>query len=315
MKSEIITMGSINQDVFVNINDFPEYGETLWANSISSQPGGKGANQAITLAKLSNNVTFISAIGNDNYGEKVLEFIKLSGVEIQNITIKEEIGTGLFIVILDKNGENTMIGTLGANNHLSVKDVKKGFKNTKATYFLLQLETSISSIKTALQICDKKGIKVVLDPAPVDGIKEDFIQYADIITPNQKEAQVISGIKVKDTCSAKKAAKIIHEKGANTVILKLGNKGSLIYDNNNFTFVDAYNVKTINTVGAGDVFVAALTSYISSENNIVESVMYATAAAAIKVSKLETQKSIPTHDEIVEFRNNYNLKNKNGPSF
>lgn len=304
MSKEIITMGSINQDIFVNADQYPKLGDTVWVKSVNNQPGGKGANQAISLSKIGNEVRFIGAVGQDNQGQNMLDNLKKYGVNTEYISIKDDINTGTFIVILDGNGENTMLGTLGANNYLTELEIKNAFKNTDAQYFLLQLETNKDAIEKSIEIAKQKDIKIILDPAPADGYDEKFLKHAFIVTPNQQEAQVISGVEVNDRESAEKAAKIIKAKGAENVIVKIGDKGSLILTNDKTTFVPAYQVDAVNTVGAGDVFAAAMTVYLNDSLNIEEAVKFASAASAIKVSKEETQEAIPSYSEIIEFMKN-----------
>lgn len=304
MSKEIITMGSINQDIFVNADQYPKLGDTVWVKSVNNQPGGKGANQAISLSKIGNEVRFIGAVGQDNQGQNMLDNLKKYGVNTEYISIKDDINTGTFIVILDGNGENTMLGTLGANNYLTELEIKKAFENTDAQYFLLQLETNKDAIEKSIEIAKQKDIKIILDPAPADGYDEKFLKHAFIVTPNQQEAQVISGVEVNDRESAEKAAKIIKTKGAENVIVKMGDKGSLILNNDKTTFVPAYQVDAVNTVGAGDVFAAAMTVYLNDSLNIEEAVKFASAASAIKVSKEETQEAIPSYSEIIEFMKN-----------
>ncbi|HCW34781.1 ribokinase [Staphylococcus sciuri] len=304
MSKEIITMGSINQDIFVNADQYPKLGDTVWVKSVNNQPGGKGANQAISLSKIGNEVRFIGAVGQDNQGQNMLDNLKKYGVNTEYISIKDDINTGTFIVILDGNGENTMLGTLGANNYLTELEIKNAFENTDAQYFLLQLETNKDAIEKSIEIAKQKDIKIILDPAPADGYDEKFLKHAFIVTPNQQEAQVISGVEVNDRESAEKAAKIIKTKGAENVIVKMGDKGSLILNNDKTTFVPAYQVDAVNTVGAGDVFAAAMTVYLNDSLNIEEAVKFASAASAIKVSKEETQEAIPSYSEIIEFMKN-----------
>lgn len=305
MNKEIITMGSINQDIFINAKEYPNYGDTVWVDSVNTQPGGKGANQAIALSRIGSQVRFIGAVGDDEQGKNMLKNLTDQKIDTTNIQIKENVNTGTFVVILDEQGENTMLGTVGANNKIKLDPITEIFNSVNANYFLLQLETNEDAIMHALKIAKEKNINVILDPAPADGYKEAYLSYANIITPNKQEAEKISGIKITDKETALTAATIINKKGVNTVILKLGELGSLIYTNEQSTFISSYKVKAINTVGAGDVFAAALTVYLNEGNQLVESVKFATAAAAIKVSKRETQNALPTKKEIKDFINNY----------
>lgn len=301
MTNEIITMGAINQDIFLNANSFPNHGDTVWLKSINKQTGGKGANQALTLSRLNNDIRFIGAVGDDDHGQNMLKYFKNLHLNTDYIQVKQEVETGTFFIILDSTGENTMLGTLGANNLLNEKDVEYAFENTEANYFLLQLETSKDSILSALKLAKSKGITVVLDPAPSDGFNIQYLKYADIITPNQQEAETITKIKVTDKDTAFEAAKAIHKMGVATVIVKIGAQGSVIYNNNIEAFIPAYHVKAINTVGAGDVFAGALTSELNNGKSLKESVKFATIASAIKIRSSKTQEAIPTQDEIEKF--------------
>src|SRR5699024_9913922 len=264
----------------VNTKGYPKNGETVWVDSVNNQPGGKGANQAIALTKIGGKTKFIGAVGVDAHGENMIKNLQKHGVDTEFIVSKKGINTGTFIVILDSTGENTMLGTLGANNHLSDDDIIKAFDQTNADYLLLQLETSKASIMTALKIAKEKNIKVVLDPAPADGYDEEFLKYAYLITPNQQEAEAISGIKVTDIESAEQADHIISQKEVENVIVKLGSQGSLIYKNQETTFIQSHKVNTINTVGAGDVFAAAITVCLNNSQSLIEAVEFATAASA-----------------------------------
>ncbi|EHJ07570.1 ribokinase [Staphylococcus simiae] len=309
MENEILTFGSINQDIFIKTSDYPNQGDTVWVKDIEYQPGGKGANQAIALARLGCNVKFIGAVGDDTSGNNMISNLKFSGVDTKYVSKVSEVRTGNFIVILDKSAENTMLGTLGANKYIDKQQLEKAFEEVKSRYFLLQLETNSSAIEYSLKLAREKNMIVILDPAPVDGYKEKYLKYVDIITPNQQEAEKISGIKVNDKESAIQAAHIIYKKGVGNVIVKLGKQGSIFYDGNKSTFIPAYKVNAVNTVGAGDVFVAALTSYLSLHNNecMEEAIKYATAASAIKVSGRKTQSAIPTDEEVLKFIKNYTL--------
>jgi ribokinase len=214
-------MGSINQDIFINAKEYPNYGDTVWVDSVNTQPGGKGANQAIALSRIGSQVRFIGAVGNDEQGKNMLKNLTDQKIDTTNIQIKENVNTGTFVVILDEQGENTMLGTVGANNKIKLDPITAIFNSANANYFLLQLETNEDAIMHALKIAKEKNINVILDPAPADGYKEVYLSYANIITPNQQEAEKISGIKITDKETALTAATIINRKGVNTVILKL----------------------------------------------------------------------------------------------
>jgi len=298
MNFDVIVLGSINLDVKALIKKYPNHGDTSFAKSIEMLPGGKGSNQAVAVSRLGGNIAFIGAVGKDSAGQQMLDNLKSNGIDTQFIIQNEEEGTGTFLVMLDELGENTMVGTLGANNTLQKKDVENILDKIEASVLLLQMETSKESILAALEKAKAKGMYIILDPAPADGYFEEALKFADCVTPNQQETEKITGIQVNTIDDAKKAAKIIASKGAKNVIIKMGSKGNLVYQNGEISFVEAKVVKAIDTVGAGDTFAGALATYYARTQNLIDSVKFANTAAAIKVSRTGGQKSIPTLKEV-----------------
>lgn len=298
MSFDVAVMGSINLDVKVLVEQYPNYAETSSAKSIEMLPGGKGSNQAVAIAKLGGNVAFVGAVGDDSAGKQMIDNLEKQNVDTTNIYRSTEEGTGTFVIMLDDKGENTMVGTLGANNTLKKEEVETVIESIDVPVLLLQMETSKESIDGALSKAKEKGMFIILDPAPANGYFEEALSYADCVTPNQQETEKITGIKVTNKEEALEAAKIISEKGAKSVIIKMGSNGNFIYKEGQTTFVEAHKVKAVDTVGAGDTFAGALALHYSKNENLVEAVKFANAAAAVKVSRLGGHEATPTIEEV-----------------
>lgn len=299
-KFDVVVLGSINLDVMVTVNQFPKYGDTMIAKTIEILPGGKGANQAITVAKLGKKVAFLGAVGNDSAGKQMLDNFTSYGIDTQFIQIDKENGTGTFVPIVDENSENTMVGTLGANNTLSSEFVSKVFDSIESDILLLQMETSFDSVLTAMKKAKEKGMFVILDPAPAERFRPEALEYADLVTPNSQETEFITGIKVDDKVTAIEAAKKLERMGVRNSIIKMGSKGSLVYQAGEVEFIPSLKVKAQNTVGAGDTFAGALACSYSEQADIVKAVKFGNAAAGLKVSRIGGQNAIPTHDEVLQ---------------
>lgn len=298
MNYDVALLGSINLDVKSFVKSFPNYGDTSTAKHIELVPGGKGANQATAVAKLGGQVAFVGAVGNDSAGKQMIDNLNSYHVTTDYIKKDNELGTGTFVIIVDDDGENTMVGTLGANSSLTKNDVQLALSKIDAPVFLLQMETSRESIIESLKIAKEKNMYVILDPAPVDGYFEEALAYANCVTPNQQETKHITGIEINSIDDAKKAAKIIANKGVESVIIKMGKDGNLVLHNNEFTYIESHKVNAVDTVGAGDTFAGAFASHFSKNQNLIDAVKYGNAAAALKVSKLGGQEAIPDNTEV-----------------
>lgn len=304
MGYDVVVMGSINMDILVFVNEFPKFSENIVAKGMVTHAGGKGANQAVAVAKQGVNHAFIGAIGNDDFGKQMQEILAAKGVDTDHLIIKKDSQTGTAVGILDQTGENTFLGILGANMAVTANEVEKSLAPVEGKIFLLQMETSKESVLAALRMAKAKGMYVILDPAPEGCFFEEALSYADLVTPNSQETEKITGIKIVTAEDARKAARIIAEKGVQNVIVKMGSQGSLLYESekDQFTFVEAKKVKAVDTVGAGDTFAGVLASVLS-ENlaNLHHAIKVATQASALKVSREGGQEAIPTKEELVQY--------------
>ena len=296
---KIIVLGSSNTDMVIISDRLPCAGETILGKSFFMNPGGKGGNQAVAAARMNGNVTFISKIGNDVFGQQSLELYEKEKINTRYIFIDKNTPSGIALIIVDSKGENTIAVASGANEKLIPEDiltVKSVIESGEI--LLMQLETPLETIEFAAEIAKKKGIKVILNPAPAKQLPNSLFKNLDIITPNRTEAEILSGIKVIDLQSAKRAAEEIAKKGVNTVIITLGSSGALIWENEIHHFVEAEKVEAIDTTAAGDTFNGVLSVVLSEGKSTIEAVEFASRAAAIAVTRMGAQSSIPYRNEL-----------------
>ncbi|AWB46537.1 ribokinase [Paenibacillus sp. CAA11] len=301
MKYDIVVVGSINMDVIVDVPNYPEYGDTVFCNSIKMTPGGKGANQAVTVASLGKSTCLVGAVGKDSAGTQLLDNLIFKSVDTAHMLEIEGEGSGTFVCLIDNTGENTMAGTKGANDKITEADINRVFEQIEAKILLIQMETSRESILAAAKAAKAKGMYVILDPAPAEGIFEEVFQYADLILPNKQETERITGIEVTDRETALEAAKKLRSLGIPDVIVKMAENGSLVYQNEEVNWIDSIKVKAVDTVGAGDCFAGAIACALLDTNNLVEAAKFASVAAGIKVSRTGGQDAIPTLKEVQEY--------------
>ena len=294
MHYDVIVLGSINLDVKALVTSYPRHGDTATAKSITMLPGGKGSNQAVAAAKLGGKVAMLGAVGEDGAGKQMLDNLSDWGVDTQFVMRNGNEGTGTFIVQVDQTSENTMVGTLGANDTITAAEVDTALDQMEAPVLLMQLETSRESVVAALKAGRRKGMYIILDPAPADGFFPEALAYADCVTPNQQETERITGIHVTDKVEAVKAAKAIAGMGPKTVIVKLGADGSVVLHEGEIYEIDSVKVHALDSVCAGDVFAGALAVNYAQHGDFLKAVNFANKAAAIKVSRVGNHQVFPT---------------------
>lgn len=295
----IIVIGSCNTDMVIKADRLPVPGETIIGGSFMMNPGGKGANQAVAAARLKGNVYFIAKTGNDLFGKRSIEQYMDEGIQTDNIYSDPDLPSGVALIMVDVNGENSIAVAAGANGSLSPEDIKKAQSVIeKGDLLLMQLEIPIETVEYAAQIANEQGIKVVLNPAPARSLSNKLLQNLHIIIPNETEAEILSGIKVTDWESARKAADIISAKGVDIVVVTLGAKGALIKEMNDYYEVPASKVKAIDTTAAGDTFCGALCVALSEGESVLDAVRFANKCASITVTRMGAQSALPYRKEI-----------------
>ncbi|MCC6288992.1 MAG: ribokinase [Chitinophagaceae bacterium] len=298
-KKSIVIIGSSNTDMVIKTSHLPEPGETVIGGEFFMNAGGKGANQAVAASRLGGRVSFIAKLGDDIFGRQALSLFKKEKLDISAVLTDRKKASGIALITVDNKAENCIVVASGANACLLPKDLKK-FSNkiTAASIVLMQLETPLETIVYASGLAAGKKIITILNPAPACQLPDELFKHISILTPNEKEAAVLTGLRVHDVPTAKQAAIALHKKGVSTVIVTLGAKGALIYDGNKFFMVAAPRVKAIDTTAAGDVFNGALAVALSEDKSILQSVEFACNAAAIAVTRLGAQASAPFRREI-----------------
>jgi ribokinase len=298
----IVIIGSSNTDMVIKADHLPLPGETILGGIFFMNAGGKGANQAVAAARLNSNITFIAKVGNDVFGKETIESFRKENINTDYVfEDADDHPSGVALITVDANGENCIVVASGANAFLCEEDLIKAKQILEqADLILLQLEIPVSTVEYIAEFAAKNNKKIILNPAPACKLSDELLRKISIITPNEKEAEMLTGIVIDDIESAKKAAKFLNVKGIETVIITLGSKGALIYENDEYNLVQSFNVKAVDTTAAGDVFNGALAVAISEEKNIIEAVQFANCAAAISVTKLGAQASAPYRNEVEE---------------
>ena len=219
-KCDVLVIGSLNADLVVRAPRFPQPGETISGDDLHTIPGGKGANQAVAAARQGASVAMLGRVGKDNFGDFLLENLKQNQVDVSNIQ-RDHASTGTAIIVVDANGQNSIVLSAGANGHVSSADVDRASSLTPSL-ILLQLEIPTPTVLHAAQFAKANGARVILNPAPAQTLPDDLIRLADFIIPNETELSLLTGLEVKDTASAEAAAKALLKRGADNVIVTQG---------------------------------------------------------------------------------------------
>ena len=300
MSNWITVIGSMNMDMVVQTGHIPKPGETVLGNHFFMNPGGKGANQAIAVSRLGGKVSFVGRIGNDVFGKQARQLFDEEGIETQFLIEDEDTPSGIALITVDKEGENSIVVAPGANSQLSNDDITKYFdKHTLGGILLIQLEIPMQTVQIAATCAKQNNMYVIVNPAPANEDIERLYNLIDIITPNISEAEILSGISINNIDDVKNAASKLVEFGVKNVIITLGKDGALILENNIFTHVPAPEVDVVDTTAAGDVFNGALAVYLSQGKSLVASVNFACQAASISVTRLGAQSTIPYRSEVL----------------
>lgn len=293
---KLVVIGSSNMDLVVSTEHFPLPGQTVMGNKFMTNFGGKGANQAVAASLLGGDVTFICKVGNDNYGREMIEKFQKDGIDTQYVTATDQAATGIAVITVDANGENTIVVASGANGLLASEDIRNAEPAiSQADVLLMQLETPIEPLCTAAQMAHEKGKYVILNPAPAPKapLPSDMLRHIDLIIPNETEATSITGVEISDLQSAERAMKALKELGAKDVMITLGEKGVLAYEDVKVKLFPACKVQAIDTTAAGDTFCGALSVAICQGREMKEAIAFANKAAAYTVQHEGAQCAMP----------------------
>jgi ribokinase len=302
MGKKIVVVGSSNTDMIIKVPWLPKPGETILGGKFFTAAGGKGANQAVAAARAGGDVTFLARIGDDMFGQKAKEGFIKDKINVEYVLTDESEPSGVALICVDEDGENIIAVASGANSNLSPSDVQnQSDVISSADILIMQLETPLETIHQAASIASDNGVKVILNPAPAQELSDDLLGHISILTPNESEAELLTGIKVDSEEDAGKAADVLMTRGVEVVLLTMGPRGAYIATPEFKELISGFKVKAVDTTAAGDVFNGALAVAIAENKHVREAVSFANAAAALSVTKLGAQPSAPTRDEIDNF--------------
>ena len=295
----LVVLGSINADHILNLNTFPTPGETVIGNQYQIAFGGKGANQAVAAGRSGASIAFIACTGDDDTGERIRTQLISDNVDIEPVSTIAGESTGVALIFVNGEGENVIGIHAGANAALSPSLVEaQRDRIAQASTLLMQLESPIESVLAAANIAHQHQTTVVLNPAPAQALPDELLTLVDIITPNETEAEKLTGINVRNDEDAANAAQALHEKGIKTVIITLGSRGVWASVEGKGQRVAGFHVEAVDTIAAGDTFNGALVTALLEDKPLADSIRFAHAAAAIAVTRKGAQPSVPWREEI-----------------
>ncbi len=298
--SRILVIGSTNTDMVIKSKKLPSPGETILGGTFLMNQGGKGANQAVAAARLGGNVTFVTKVGNDMFGSESLITFKNEGIDTRFIVEDKEHPSGVALINVDEKGENCIVVAQGANGYLSPVDIKEEVIGSDSSDILLmQLEIPMETVEYAAQNASDRGTRVILNPAPAAKLSFELLKCLFCITPNETEAELLTGIRVFSVDTARKAALHLYNKGVRNVIITMGASGAYVLNEDFSDMISVVSVKAVDTTAAGDVFNGALAVALSNDLNIKDAVSFANKAASVSVTRMGAQTSAPFKHEVL----------------
>ena len=298
----IVVVGSANTDMIVQVQRLPGPGETVLGGRFSTAAGGKGANQAVAAARAGGRVSFVARLGADRLGDEALAGYRRDGLELQHVRRDRRQPSGVALIVVDRKGENSIAVAPGANAELSPADIQRAAPTIRqADLLLMQLETPLKTIEAAADIAVAHGVPVILNPAPACALPARLLRRLTLITPNEHEAEHLTGIQVNRPAAARRAARALQQRGVLGVVLTLGARGAWVFDPQVEERVPGFRVRAVDATAAGDVFNGALAVALAEGQPLREAARFANAAAALSVTRLGAQPSAPRRTEIEKF--------------
>ncbi|MBD7909300.1 ribokinase [Sporosarcina gallistercoris] len=294
MKKRIVVVGSLNMDIIISTNRLPQIGETILGNEVNYLPGGKGANQAVSIARLGGDVTMIGAVGQDEFGKSLLEQMENNEVNTAFIDQVEDIKTGI-ADIFHVNHDNCIVVVPGANFTLTPEKITPEMEQliASADVLLTQLEIPLDTVQKVLEIASKHNVKSILNPAPAQTLPAEMLQLVDYLTPNETEFALLAEHPFNTDEELKDLMKKWQAAYDQTLIVTLGDQGSAYLQNGQLVITPTEKVEVIDTTGAGDSFNGALAISVAEEKTLPEMIAFATKVAARAVTKFGAQDGMP----------------------
>ena len=301
-RPRIVVVGSSNTDMVVKAERIPVPGETVTGGQFVMAAGGKGANQAVAAARLGAEVTFVAKIGRDMFGDQAIDGYQKEGIVTDLILRDPQRHTGVALIMVDRHGENLIAVASGANHALTPQDVERAAERIRAAdAVMLQLETPMDTVQFTAQLAADAGVPVILDPAPAAPLDGSLLERVTYLTPNESEAERLTGIPVQDEASAREAAAKLLQSGARHVIVTLGSQGALVAGPDGATLIPGYHVEARDSTAAGDAFNGGLASALAKGLSLEEAVRQANLVGALSVTRMGAQPSLPTEEQLRRF--------------
>ena len=296
---KIIVIGSANTDMVVKSKELPLPGETILGGTFFMNAGGKGANQAVAAARLGGEVILVGKVGNDIFGKQTIEGLKKESIKTDYVCVDDETPSGTALIMVNEEGENCIVVAPGANARLLPEDIDKVKNLADAAIILMQLEIPMETIEAVARMAKANQQKLIINPAPAQPLSNELLKGLFLVTPNETEAFLLTGIKVEDVATASQAAKILLGKGVENVIITLGRQGAYFQNSQMELKIDAPLVKAMDTTAAGDTFSGAIAVAITENLDWKEAIEFAVTAASISVTRMGAQASVPYRSEII----------------
>ncbi|CAN5475295.1 ribokinase [soil metagenome] len=297
--SQILVVGSSNTDMVVKTRKLPAPGETVLGGTFLMNPGGKGANQAVGAARLGGQVTFVAKVGNDIFGQQAVSGFQQEGINTAYILTDDEHPSGVALINVDDAGENCITVAPGSNAYLQPGDTDTAFQQTPTdSLVLLQLEIPLPTVEHVVRQAAVRNLRVILNPAPAQKLPTDLFPNLFLITPNETEAELLTGVHVTDLTTAEQAAQKFHEMGVPNVVITLGSKGAYLHSGTSGQLITSPAVKAVDSTAAGDCFNGALTVALAEGKSLPDAVAFGCQAASISVTRMGAQASMPKRSEV-----------------
>lgn len=297
-RTPIIVIGSVNTDMVIKASVLPTPGETVIGDNFFMSAGGKGGNQAVAAARLGGNVSMVANLGTDIFGDTMITKLKSEGINCNAISRDEHQASGVALISVDEKGDNHIAVAPGSNSTLGPKQIADAFDNIpNGSFILLQLEIPLNSVTKAIEIAQQKNCRVILDPAPAQVLATSLYSEIFLLTPNKIEAGILSGQSIEDEKTARAAANSFLERGVKNVAITLGSRGVLLANKQDELMIKAAKVEAIDSTAAGDCFNGSVAAALSIGKSLRQSIEFGCKAAAVCVTRLGAQDSMPhTHE-------------------
>jgi len=298
---DIVVIGSLNTDLVIKAPRLPSPGETLHGEELRTIPGGKGANQAAAAARLGSWVAMVGRIGRDEFGPRLVDNLAHLCVNTDHIHVDPHTSTGTALIMVDQQGENTILLSSGANGRVSKADIDTALPLLKqAKLLLLQFEIPLETVAYALEKAAELDLQVILNPAPAKPVSQELLSKVDILVPNMTELQLLSGIPAEDDQTIRQAAQTLLDMGVGIVVVTLGERGALLVTPQEIELVPGIEVDVVDTTAAGDAFIGALATALVRDMPLVEAIRFSNCAGALATTRFGAQTSLPSADEVYQ---------------